>query len=256
MSYPEGYPELDDAVDALRAAFDNVAATQREPIRRTAELIADAIPEGGIIQVFGTGHSRAFAMELAGRAGGLVPANQLAVKDLVFRGDAAPASILDPLAERDHTLAERVLALHELHPRDVFLIASNSGGNGSVVELARLAKEHGHPVVAVTSMRHSEGIHSRHPSGRRLYELADIVIDNGAPYGDAALELPEGVAICPVSSVTGALIAQLIATETCRLLAAGGHEVPVYKSANLPDGDAHNELMRERYGSRVALSEP
>lgn len=253
---PTKEPTLDDAVRVLRQAFDRVVETQRDAVAAAADLIAAAIPEGGIVQVFGTGHSRAFAMEIAGRAGGLVPANMLAIKDLVFRGGEDPAPLLDPLAERDPSLAARVLALHEIHPRDVFVIVSNSGGNGSVVEMARLVKERGHPVIAVTSLRHSRGITSRHPSGLRLFELADIVIDNGAAYGDAELELPGGIAICPTSSLTGALIAQMLTTQVCGRLLAAGREVPVYVSANLPEGDAHNDRMLERYGARVAQSEP
>jgi uncharacterized phosphosugar-binding protein len=253
---PTDGPTLDDAVRVLRGAFERVVETQRDAIAAAADLIAAAIPQGGIVQVFGTGHSRAFAMEIAGRAGGLVCANMLAIKDLVFLGGEDPASLLDPLAERDPSLAARVLALHEIHPRDVFVIVSNSGGNGSVVEMARLVKERGHPVVAVTSLRHSRAITSRHPSGLRLFELADIVIDNGAVVGDAELELSGGIAICPTSSLTGALIAQMLTVEVCGRLLAAGHKPPVYVSANLPEGDAHNDRVRERYGARVTLSEP
>ncbi|MEQ7007193.1 SIS domain-containing protein [Actinopolymorpha sp. B17G11] len=247
----------DAAVRVLRTAIDRVVNTQREPIAAVADLIADAIPAGGIVQVFGTGHSRAFAMEIAGRAGGLVPANMLAVKDLVFRGGEDPAAILDPLVERDPALAARILPLHDLHPRDVFLVVSSSGGNGSTVEMARLAKERGHPVVAVTSLEHSRGITSRHPSGLRLFEVADVVIDNCSAYGDAELAIPgASLTICPTSSVTGAVIAQMITTQVCARLLAAGHEVPVYVSANVPEGDAHNERMEARYGTRVTHSEP
>jgi uncharacterized phosphosugar-binding protein len=247
---------MDAAADILRAAFDRVVDSQQEPIGRAAALIADAIPAGGIVQVFGTGHSRAFAMEMAGRAGGLVPANSLAIKDLVFLGGDEPATLLDPLLERDTGLAARVLALHKLHPRDVFVVVSSSGGNGATVELARLAKERGHPVVAVTSLRHTRLIASRHPTGTRLFEVSDVVIDNSAEYGDAELQLPGGASICPTSSVTGALIAQMITAEVCARLLAAGQDVPVLVSANIPEGDAHNERLRARYGSRVALGEP
>jgi uncharacterized phosphosugar-binding protein len=248
--------DTDAAVRILRGAFGRVVGTQRQPIAAAARLIADAIPAGGIVQVFGTGHSRAFAMEIAGRAGGLVPANMLAVKDLVFRGGDDPATILDPLVERDPALPARILALHDLHPRDVFLVVSSSGGNGSTVEMARLAKERGHPVVAVTSLAHSRGIMSRHPSGLRLFEVADIVIDNCSVYGDAELAISGGLTICPTSSLTGALIAQMITTQVCARLVAAGQEVPVYVSANVPEGDEHNERVEARYGARVVRSEP
>lgn len=244
-------PGMDTAAEALAAAVERVVASQREAIARAAALVAQAIPAGGIVQVFGTGHSRAFGMEVAGRAGGLIPANRLAIGNLVMLGGEPPSVVRDPHAERDPALAARVLALHDIRTEDVFVIASSSGGNGSVVELARLVKERGHRLVAVTSLEHTRRIESRHPSGKRLYELADVVIDNGAPYGDAVLDAPGGVRVCAVSSVTGAVIAQLLTVEVCRLLAEAGHELPVYVSANVPGGDAHNDRLRAAYGTRV-----
>src|SRR5438445_4701353 len=122
-------------------------------------------------------------MELAGRAGGLIPTNKLALRDLIILGGEDPAVLADPKAERDPDLARRVWDLAPIGPDDVVVIASQSGGNGSTVEMASLARAQGHPVVAITSMAHSSAITSRHPSGKRLFELADVVIDNGAPHG-------------------------------------------------------------------------
>jgi uncharacterized phosphosugar-binding protein len=240
----------------MRETLDRVIATQTESIARAAELVVEAIDNGGIMQVFGTGHSRSIAMEIAGRAGGLVPANALSIKDLVMYGDTSPAEILDPTIERDPELAARILELADTRPEDVFIIASNSGGNGSVVELARLAKARGHAIVAVTSLAHSERVASRHPSGLRLFEVADVVIDNCGVFGDASLPLPDGGAIAATSSLTGVLIAQLLVAEVCGRLLRTGKEVPVLISANVPGGDEHNEAVNERYGGRVRRSEP
>lgn len=244
------------AVEVMQAATDRLVATQSSAITAAAALIADAIRHDGIIQTFGTGHSRSFAIEIAGRAGGLVPANALAVKDLVMYGDTRPEEILDPTCERDPGLAQRILDLADIRPRDVFVIASNSGGNGSVVEMARLARANGHPVIAVTSLEHSRAIQPRHPSGQRLFELADVVIDNGGAVGDAALDLPTGARIAPTSSLVGVLVAQLLVTEVCGQLLRGGDEVPVLISANVPGGDEHNDALFARYGSRLRHVEP
>ena len=240
----------------MRDALERVIATQTANIARAADLVIEAIDDGGIMQVFGTGHSRSIAMEIAGRAGGLVPANALSIKDLVMYGDTAPAEILDPTIERDPELAARILALADTRPEDVFIIASNSGGNGSVVELARLARERGHQIVAVTSLAHSERVTSRHPSGLRLFEIADVVIDNCGVFGDASLPLPGGGAIAATSSLTGVLIAQMLVAEVCGRLLRLGKEVPVLISANVPGGDEHNEAVNARYGERVRRSEP
>lgn len=240
----------------MRAAVDRVAETQTENIRRAADLVVQAIQNDGFIQVFGTGHSRSIAMEIAGRAGGLMPANALSIKDLVMYGATDPGDILDPTIERDPALAQKILDLADTHREDVFIIASNSGGNGSVVELALLAKQRGHEIVAVTSLAHTQHVASRHPSGKRLFEIADVVIDNCGVYGDAALPLPAGGAIAATSSLTGVLIAQMLVAEVCGQLLAMGREVPVLVSANVPGGDEHNEELNARYGGRVRRSEP
>lgn len=244
------------AVRLLQDAFNYVVETQQDNIAAAAELVVAGFEAGGIIQVFGTGHSRSFAMEIAGRAGGLVPANKISLTDLVFLGGADPASANDPLLERDPSMIERLLELQGVRPADVFIICSNSGGNGSTVELASRVKAHGHPLIAVTSLAHTTKITSRHPSGKRLFELADVVIDNGGVYGDAALKLPAHngstpVAITPTSTVTSALIAQMLSTEVCGLLLAAGREVPVLISANIPGGDEHNNELRARFSDRV-----
>jgi uncharacterized phosphosugar-binding protein len=104
------------ALGAIQEAIDSVVATQGPAISKAALLCTDALAGDGIVQVFGTGHSRSFAMEIAGRAGGLVPANALAIKDLVMYGGVDPADILDPHCERDPALAHRVWALHDVRP--------------------------------------------------------------------------------------------------------------------------------------------
>ena len=260
MSHPSINQQ--NAAAVLRGAFDKVVSTQQENLAAAAELVVASLLADGVVQVFGTGHSRSFAMEIAGRAGGLVPANRISIPDLAFYGDLSPAQVMDPHLERDPSLAARLLAVHDIRPADVFLICSNSGGNGSTVELARLVTERGHHLVAVTSMDHTTKITSRHPSGLRLFELADVVIDNGGVFGDAELPLPpdadghERGAVLATSTVTSALIAQMLVTEVCGRLVEAGEEVPILISANIPGGDAHNERLRERYGDRVRTGGP
>lgn len=237
------------------AAVQRLVTSQRTAIGEAAGLVSRAVGAGGIIQAYGTGHSRAVTLELVGRAGGLVPANQLAIRDLVYYGGEPPETILDPLVERDPELAHRIWALADIRPADVFVIVSQSGGNGSVVEMALLAHEHGHPVIAVTSLLHTSGITSRHRSGKRLVDLADVVIDNGSPPGDAALPLPDGDAVGPLSGLTGILIAQLLVTETAARLQAAGVRPPLFRSLNTPGTEDHNAELLARYGSRVRLGD-
>jgi uncharacterized phosphosugar-binding protein len=235
---------------------DRVVSTQGAAIDAAAGIVTDSLLRGGVVQAFGTGHSRCIAQEFTGRAGGLLPVNMLAVKDLVMFADGNPAEILDPRCERDPALASRILALATVEPQDVFVIASHSGGNGVVVEMASLARERGHRIVAITSLEHSRRITSRHPSGLRLFELADVVIDNCGAYGDAGVPLPDGGATAPMSTVSGALIVQLVVTEVCGRLLAAGVTPPVMVSNNVPDSDVHNDLLWERFGARVRPVEP
>lgn len=240
-----------DYLSALRVVLDDVTATQLDAVGRAAELIDTALVRGGILQTFGTGHSEALCMELAGRAGGLVPSNRIALRDLVLRG-GMPAQILrsDKL-ERDPSVARRLFELTEAEPADVFVIASQSGINGSIVEFAMAVKEHGHDLIAITSGRHCDRTPSRHPSGRKLSDLADVVLDNRTPHGDALLELPDGGSVCAASSISGALLAQLVVAEVVRRHLDDGRVPPVYRSANVPGGDDHNTALESRYAGRL-----
>ncbi|MEU0568490.1 SIS domain-containing protein [Nonomuraea sp. NPDC005983] len=237
--------------DIVRKRVDELVDGQLPAIRQAGALIADAVRAGGVIHAYGTGHSEAAALEVAGRAGGLIPTNRLTLRDPVVLGGADPDEV-DPLAERDPGTAHQVLALHTIEPADAFVIASNSGGNGSTVEMARLVKERSLPLIAITSLAHTSMITSRHPSGLRLFELADVVIDNLAPYGDAVLETGHGP-VCGISSITSALAVQLMVAEAIGLLSAAGTVPPTYLSANIPGADAHNEALQAQYAGRIRI---
>ncbi|MCU1662791.1 MAG: hypothetical protein QOI36_3942 [Pseudonocardiales bacterium] len=239
--------------EAATAAVRRVSTEQADAVAAAAALLVDGLRAGGVVQTFGTGHSQALAMEIAGRAGGLVPTNMIALRDLVILGGDAPDVLFTEHLERDPAVAQRIYDLAGVQPSDVFVVASNSGGNGSVVELARLVKERGHGLVAITSMAHSSRVTSRHPSGLRLFELADVVLDNGAPYGDAVLTTGE-LAVGGISSITAALLAQMVVAEVVRTMLAAGETPPVYLSANIPEGDAHNSALEARYAGRIRRS--
>ena len=231
--------------------LERVRQTQADAIRRAALVFADCVEKNGVIQTYGTGHSRAFAMELAGRAGGLVPVNKIDLEDLALRACWPLERVKKPEIERDLEAGQAILACYRIEPQDVFLIASHSGVNAAVVEAARRTKERGHALVAVTSLDHTQRMESRHPSGKKLYELADIVIDNCGPFGDALLELPGGGKACSISSLSGVLIAQMLTAETIGNLIAQGRDLPVFMSANVPGGIEQAEQLRRRYEGRI-----
>ena len=238
-------------LEALAPILARVGRQADGPVQDAADLLVASLRAGGVVQAFGTGHSEALAMELAGRAGGLVPTNRIGLRDLVIFGGEPTDVLGDGHLERDPSIAQRLYDLARPSPTDVFVIGSNSGVNGSVVELAQLVKNRGHRLVAVTSFTQTAAVDSRHPSGGRLIDHADVALDNGAPYGDAVLPLPGGGTLCAVSSITSALLAHLVVAEVVRRLLEAGEEPPVYRSANVPGGDEHNSVLEDRYAGRI-----
>ena len=238
-------------LDALTPIITQVAEQADGPVQEAADLIVASLRADGIVQAFGSGHSEALAMEIAGRAGGLVPSNRIALRDVVIVGGESPDVLGDKHLERDPAIAHRLYELANVSAPDIFVIASNSGVNGSIVELAKVVKAHGHRLIAITSFTQTAGVDSRHPSGSKLVDHADVALDNGAPFGDAVLPLSGGGTVCAVSSITGALLAQLIGAEVVRRLTEAGETPPVYLSANVPGGDEHNSSLEARYAGRI-----
>lgn len=238
-------------LEALAPILTAVSAQVEGPIQTAADLVTASVRADGVIQAFGSGHSEALAMEIAGRAGGLVPTNRIALRDLVLLGGEPPELLSSGILERDPSVSRRLYELVGPAPADLFVIASNSGVNGSIVEMAEVVKENGHPLIAITSLQHTAGVDSRHPSGKKLIDLADVVLDNHAPYGDSVLDLPGGGKVCAVSSITAALLAQLLVAEVVRRLTDAGETPPVYLSANIPGGDEHNHALEARYAGRI-----
>lgn len=238
-------------VEYAREAVERVVAGNKASVAAAARLFADCVAADGVIHAFGTGHSQAAALEIAGRAGGLVPTSRIALADLVLRGGEDPSVLADPLLERSPGLADKLYALATPRPQDLFVIISNSGVNNSIVDLALKVTGAGHPLVALTSLEHTHAVPALHPSGKRLADLADTVLDNGAPTGDAVLPLPDGGALCGVSTLTSSLLVQMVVAESVSLLLAEGHEPPLYVSANIPGGHERNAALEARYAGRL-----
>lgn len=249
-------PEI-EPVNAARFAHEGLTVLTRltetagPDVTRAAELIADCVRGDGVIQAFGTGHSQALVLEVAGRAGGLVPTNRLSMADLVLFGGADPSSLDDPLLEREPGLAGKLYDLAAPRPQDLFVVVSNSGVNNVIVEMAIRVKERGHKLLAITSLAHTNAVPAKHPSGKKLADLADVVLDNAAPRGDALLPLPGGGAVCALSTLTGVMLVQMAVAEAAGQLVASGDRPPVYVSANVPGGFEGNLELEKRYEGRI-----
>lgn len=234
---------------AITNIIQEVERTQMGNMSQAADKLFESLSKGGILHVFGAGHSRAFGMEMCGRAGGLAPMKLVGLEDIAALEGNTGINLVD--LERDPHTAHRLLEMHEVQPEDAFIIVSNSGRNGAPNELAMECQRRGIPVIAVTSLDHSQRADSRHPSGKKLYEIADVVIDNCCPYGDVILKIP-GLAekTGSASSVSGAMIAQSLTAEIIARFVQADRTPPVFISANVDGGDEHNKEIVQRYEHR------
>ncbi len=207
-------------------------------IDAAATLLADAIATGHTVHAFGSGHSHMLAEELFYRAGGLVRVRPLLFEGLMLHASAPLSTAL----ERLPGLAQALLDDHAIAPGDVLLICSNSGSNTVTVDLARLARDSGVHIIAITSLRHATSPQARVTGGPRLHEMAEVVIDNGGFVGDAAVDI-DGLAtrVGPTSTVVGAAIVNALVAETVERVVARGVIPDIYASSNVAGGDAANQ---------------
>lgn len=218
-------------------------------MEQAAQWIADAITEDHLIWVFGASHAGILAEELFYRAGGLACVSPLFVPGMTCQ--VRPVTLTSTLERRDGLAADTVREAR-IEPGDVLIIHSVSGRNAAPVEVALVGKERGAKTIGLTSLAYSQSVTARSATGKRLFEVVDLVLDNGAPEGDALVDL-QGFAqrVSPVSTVLGAAILNAVMAEACALLLERGIQPPVFLSANLEGGDAHNARLLDRYRGRV-----
>lgn len=244
---------MDVFYDELSGLLDTLLEKEEKNIKAGAEIMAETVAKGGVVHVLGSGHSVGFAMEMRDRVGSLACIHKIETNDFVLKGKVTLEEFKDnknPF-ERRAGVGDQLYDLYDVHPEDSFIIISNSGINGVVIDLAVAAKKHGHKVIVVTSWQHTTSEDSRHPSGFKLYEKGDVVIDNCGPCGDALIETGKIEKICSVSSITGAFIAQALECETGRILKEKGVELPIFWDEALEGAKEHNAALRAKYAGRV-----
>jgi len=226
-----------DYYSKVTSLLSEVRSTQSGPIAAAGVILGETISGGGIVHTFGSGHSAAIAYEAHGRAGGL----------------AAVSAIIDPsrgLAEKVEGYGKALMAPVRLGKHDSMIVISNSGRNALPIEVAMVARDNDLKVIAITSLAHSRSVTSRHSSGKRLFELADVVIDNMGEPGDAAIALAGCDApVGPTSTITGAYIMNEVMIAAVSWMLKNGIEPPVFKSANLDGSKEHNAKLRDRYNA-------
>jgi uncharacterized phosphosugar-binding protein len=226
---------IDRYFEQLKAKIDEIAA-DTENIEKAAALCTEALTQGGAVHIFDSGHL--VSHELIRRAGGLVALSRLEFGltiDNVVRSrppqDPAPETALS------YAYIQHIFESDQLRPGDVLFVGSVSGKSANVVELARQARAHDLTVIAITALDYSPKLASQHPSGAHLFESADLVLDNHAPYGDAMMEI-EGLdyPAIPASGFGAVTVLWGVIAGVIEMLLAQGLKPTIYPSVNRPNG--------------------
>ncbi len=219
-------------------------------IREAASVLAEAIASGQRIFGFGCTHSSLPIQDLVYRAGGLMLINPIMAPGISSL-DVVPATMTSDI-ERLQGYAEVLLNNQPIQTGDVLILVSMSGRNAVPVEMGMLAQKRGIKVIGVTAIDYTQELPSRHPSGKKMYEYADIVIDTKVPKGDAILtteDVPQRFA--PASGVASIATLQALVAATIEALLDRGITPPIFVSGNVPGGSEHNREMIDAYGDRV-----
>jgi uncharacterized phosphosugar-binding protein len=239
-----------DYFSDVHARLAELERSQSVAIDATASLGAAAILDRRPIHIFDTGHL--ISHEFLDRTGGLAAYTALSFGATLARGNewvVAERSTVDPNGERSaHLLVEWLFEQGTIQSGDPLILSSVSGTNVLVVELAQQARERGVSVVAVTGVSFSRELASNHSSGNRLFELADVVLDNGVPSGDAAFAV-EGLdtLVAPWSGLAGAALLWAVTAGIGEKCVAAGIAPTIYTSVNLPGGAEAHAAARRRY---------
>ncbi|WP_374020122.1 SIS domain-containing protein [Paenibacillus thiaminolyticus] len=237
-------------LNQIHDMLHRIEQQEANAISLAATKTAEAIMSGGIIHLFGCGHSHILTEEVFYRAGGLVPIRPIFVEKLMLHEGAVRSSEL----ERQNGLAETFMEEQTIRPGEVMFVLSTSGRNPVPVDAALIAKAKGAFTIGITSLAYSQSQPSRHRSGKHLYDAVDLVIDNYAVKGDAILTHPDvPVPFTPTSTVTGAAILNAILAEAIVRMAEQGYNPPVFLSGNIDGADEHNNALIERYRERIPL---
>lgn len=241
-------------MSAIHTYFDNLSAliartqkTQADAMERAARKIADSLRGGGMIYTFGTGHGHLLALEVFYRAGGMARVCPIMDEKLMLHVSAAGST----LEERSEAWVPVLLERYPIKAGDVLISISNSGRNAVPVLLAREAQKRGAFVIALTSMNHTSVVSSRNSLNLRLFEAADLVLDNGGVLGDASVSFEDGAMVGPTSTAVGAAILQAIVCRVKELSLEEGFEADFFKSSNVDGGDEWNDRLLERYKSII-----
>ena len=233
-------------IEELQKIITKMAESEQGTITQVAKLVAQSTMNGGLLHMFGCGHSHLPVSEAFYRAGGFVPINPIYETSAMLHEGAVKSSMV----ERMSGYAKHILDNYKTQAGEVLILFSNSGINSLPIEMAVEAKAKGLIVVAVTSMAY-QNEKSRHSSGKKLFQVADYVIDTKIPKGDGLVELTKGKVIAPGSTAVCAAIINMLICEIGECYLKANVSPPFFISGNVEGGMEQNQAYVDEYRYRV-----
>jgi uncharacterized phosphosugar-binding protein len=233
----------------MNSVLKKIEATQMNTIEESAKAISRCLQNDGIWHLMDTGHMLMY--EAVGRTGGMMAVRPVRVAvDVSNPTRYRESDVTKPKVFMDEIsgLPEYIVKKSNMQAGDVLMIGSVSGINVLPVETAIYARQMGLTVIGLTSVEYSKFLQSQHKSGKKLYEVCDIVLDNCCYIGDTLVhveELDQG--ICPASGIAAAYIMWALQARVIELLLDSGKKPHVYVSNHMPGADQHNGAAWAEY---------
>lgn len=238
-------------IEAVRAVLAHLENTQLPQIEKAADMVAASLCNGGAVFCAGIGHGN--DQDFINRAGGLAALNHFSY-GLNLNNPVAECLQNRPRPEpfeQDLETIRFAVRASNLREGDVLALGSVSGKNRGPIELAMACRDIGAKVIGITSLAYTANVESAHPSGKKLFEVVDVAIDNGAPYGDAAVDMPGfDFKLLPVSGVGAIVAGWMIWGRAIEKMTAAGNPPSVYMSVNREGGQAYYEKSKAEFNKR------
>lgn len=234
-------------INIILSLIDIIKQEETKNMESCVDVLCDAILQKKSIYTFGASHAGILSEEMFYRAGGLMLINPIFGRELML--DTEPITLTSKMERCVGYGTSLANSRVNFQSGDVLIVHSVSGRNPVALEIAVEAKNNNAFVIAITNVKYSKSVSSRHPSGKRLFELADIVLDNHGDIGDACVSI-DGLEqkVSPTSTVIGAIMLNsIIAALTQKLVDKGIEKPPIFYSANLDGGDELNKKLYEQY---------
>ena len=236
----------------MQAVVENVFNTQEENMAKAANILASTTKNEGIIHLFGSGHSSLIAEDVFWRAATLANVHAIFESAVAGINEVTKTSKIEKL----EGIGQVIVDYNRIMPPDAIICISNSGNNAATVDVALAAKARGVPVIAITNVTYADQLTTHHSSGKKLKDVADVVIDNCSLYGDAAVELdgfPQKVGA--TSTIPAAFIVPALLVQTCENLLEDGVQPDVYYNGHLayedPNIKLHNDALVDKYFYKI-----